>query len=89
MKTDPIITEILGIAEDRWDECPEWLGEGLTKTVKKWYALILELRRHHVAVILDRLHVPVRMAIFLAWKWPWRLLPRFDPDKWRAERRDQ
>lgn len=88
MDTGDVMAEMLGIAEDRWDECPEWLGEALTKSAKKWYALILHLQRLHVALILDRLHVPPRMAFFLAWRWPWRLLPRFDPDKWRAERSD-
>lgn len=88
METEDVMAEALGIAEDRWDEQPDYLPGTFLATAGAWWELVLTLQRVHLMVILNRLHVAPRVGMFLAKHWPWRLLPRFDPDKWRAERSD-
>lgn len=88
MDTDAVINEILAIAEDRWGACPEELPETLYRGTKGWAGFIEGLQRAHLLLALRRLHVPLRAAVALTWWCPWRLLPRFDPNKWWAERSD-
>ena len=88
MDTDAVIAEILAIAEDRWNECQEELLEPFREMAQVWWSLILSAQRLHLVLILHSLHVAPRLGIFLAEHCPWRLLPKFDPDRWWAKRRD-
>lgn len=88
METEDVMAEMLGIAEDRWDELSEQRAEPFRDMAKVWWLLILSAQRRHLVLIMNSLHVAPRLGMFLAKHCPWRLLPRFDPDKWWWERSD-